>query len=468
MTGLVPRCARIAAALLITAISVWACPLAGAVSPPLVDDSLLPPPGPPAPPRSTKQWEQCFASAVAAGDDSVGAANQLKNVDLQAVWRFTRGAGQTVAVIDTGVSRHRLLPHLVAGGDYVFTGDGTDDCDGHGTIVAGIIGAAEDPAGDDGFTGVAPDSTIIAIRQSSHKFGPADQSGPGFGDVNTMAMAVRTAADMGATVINVSSVACVAAAAALDDRALGAALAYAVDVRNAVVVAAAGNVGGLGQCPDQNPPANPAHPGRPDWDTVKVVVSPAWYDEYVLTVGSVDQHGAPSRFTLAGPWVDVAAPGEAVVSLDPDGEGFVDTLPAFGSSMPIVGTSYAAPVVSGIAALVRARSPQLTARQVMQRIEDTAHRPPAGWDPFVGYGVVDALAAVSGDTTAKKVTAETGVPRAEAERAMPPPASSIPPDPRPRRVAFGGAAICVAVAVGAVAMTTSAGRSRRQQTVTRG
>ena len=57
-------------------------------------------------------------------------------------------------------------------------------------------------------------------------------------------MAVRTAADMGATVINVSSVACVSAADALDDRALGAALSYAVDIKNVVVVAAAGNVGG--------------------------------------------------------------------------------------------------------------------------------------------------------------------------------------------------------------------------------
>ena len=106
--------------------------------------------------------------------------------------------------------------------------------------------------------------------------------------------------------------------------------------------------------------------------------------------------------------MDVAAPGEGVVSLDADGEGLVDSLPVLGDSMPIVGTSYAAPVVSGIAALVRARSPHLTARQVMQRIKDTAHRPPAGWDPFVGHGVVDALAAVSGGTsTTAPMTIET-------------------------------------------------------------
>ena len=95
---------------------------------------------------------------------------------------------------------------------------------------------------------------IISIRQSSNKFGPAGEpSASGYGDVDTLAMAVRTAADMGATVINVSSVACVPVADALDDRALGAALAYAVDVKNVVVVAAAGNVGGPGQCPRAEP-----------------------------------------------------------------------------------------------------------------------------------------------------------------------------------------------------------------------
>ena len=183
---------------------------------------------------------------------------------MQDVWQLSRGAGQTVAVIDTGVSRHRLLPHLIPGGDYVSTGDGTADCDGHGTIVAGIIGASPEPDGDNAFSGIAPDATIIGIRQSSNRFRAADDpSGSGFGDVDTLAMAVRTAADVGATVINVSTVACLPAQGDLDDRALGAALAYAVDVKNVVVVAAAGNVGSSGQCPDQNPEADPADPASP-------------------------------------------------------------------------------------------------------------------------------------------------------------------------------------------------------------
>lgn len=454
------RSARIAAAIALTSASLWASAPALAVTPPPVDDALLPDPRPPAPPQATEQRQDCVVSTPARKKQA--ADEQLAPLDLPRAWSLSRGAGQTVAVIDTGVARHRLLPNLVPGGDYVHTGDGTDDCDGHGTVVAGIIGAADDPADGAEFSGVAPEATIIGIRQSSVKFAPAGQSAPGFGDVDTLAAAVRTAADMGASVINVSSIACVEASADLDDRALGAALAYAVDVKNVVVVAAAGNVGGLGQCPEQNLPSDPANPGQPDWASVKVVVSPAWYDDYVLTVGSTDRSGAPSRFTLAGPWVDVAAPGEGVVSLDADGEGLVDSLPVLGNSTPIVGTSYAAPVVSGIAALVRARSPHLTARQVMARITDTAHRPPAGWDPYVGHGVVDAVAAVSGGTATTNMVLPATETAGDGERTTKLPARGPEQDGSGRRIAFGGAGVCAAVVAAALAMTASLGRLRRK------
>jgi membrane-anchored mycosin MYCP len=444
--------ARLCLAGVLATVPVCAAPPAHAVTPPAVDDSFLPKPGPPTPPRPTRQQEGCVVAPPAGAD--IAEAGQLEGLDLKRVWQFTRGGGQTVAVIDTGVARHRLLPHLVPGGDYVHTDDGTADCDGHGTVVAGIIGAAPDsdaPA----FSGVAPDATIISIRQSSNKFRAVDDpSGSGFGDVDTLASAVRTAADMGATVINVSSVACLPIDGGLDDRPLGAALAYAVDVKNVVVVAAAGNVGGVGQCPEQNPATDPAQPGQPDWQRVRVVVSPAWYDDYVLTVGSVDAQGAPSSFSLAGPWVDVAAPGEGVVSLDADGEGLVSSLPTTGDPMPIAGTSYAAPVVTGVVALLRSRSPELTARQVMRRIEETARPPAAGWDPIVGHGVVDAAAAVGGDATTPPSRPITQSPRVA-------PPDATPDDRRPRRFAVGGAAVCLVISVAAITMTASAARLRR-------
>ncbi|BBY57497.1 type VII secretion-associated serine protease mycosin [Mycolicibacterium sarraceniae] len=426
MTNVGLRLATVAAVVLL-ASPHWAPP-AFAVTPPAIDNSLLPPPAPPAPPQPTEQREVC---AVPVGSQTALSATQLAGFDMPAIWRLTRGAGQRVAVIDTGIAAHRRLSNVIAGGDYVSAGEGTRDCDGHGTIVAGIIAAAPDPTDTTGFTGIAPEAALIAIRQSSNKFGPlADPSSRGFGDVATLAMAVRTAADMGASVINISSIAC--AETTLDDRTLGAALSYAVDVKDAVVVAAAGNVGGDGQCPRQNTATQPT-----------VIASPAWYDDYVLTVASIDSAGAPSEFSLHGPWVDAAAPGEHVVSLDPDGDGVIDTMPTPIGTASIAGTSYAAPLVSGLAALIRARFPRLSARQVMARIETSAHHPAGGWNTAVGAGVVDPLAALSDHTVSPSPLEPQ--PRGPA----------VPADPvrdRPHGIAATSAALCVAGLIAAASV----------------
>jgi membrane-anchored mycosin MYCP len=99
-------------------------------------------------------------------------------------------------------------------------------------------------------------------------------------------------------------------------------------------------------------------------------------------------------------------------------------------------------VVSGLAALIRSRFPKLTARQVMQRIKATAHHPPGGWDPRVGAGLVDVLAAVSTD--------------APESSAAPPPRAAVPirparvpapPDHSARNTAFIGATLCAGVLV---------------------
>lgn len=425
------RAGRLLAVSALTLAIAFGTPTARAVSPPDVDDRWLPKPARPASPWPTAQREVC---ATMTADSGPGRNRPANLGDLSAVWQLSRGAGQRVAVIDTGISRHRRLPDVVPGGDYVSTGDGTQDCDAHGTLVGGIIAATADSKSDS-FSGVAPEATLISIRQSSAKFAPTgDRSRIGVGDVDTMAMAVRTAADLGASVINISSVACTPAASAPDDRALGAALAYAVDVKNAVVVAAAGNTGGAGQCPPQR--------GDATWQTLTVTVSPAWYDDYVLTVGSVNADGTPSAFTLAGPWVDVAAPGAAVTSLAPE---------------PVSGTSYAAPVVSGVAALIRSRFPALTARQVMQRIKTTARHPPTGWDSLVGNGTVDPLAAITADTGAPADS--PGPSPAPAPIAAAPPVQ--PRDSRARDTALRGAALCLVALSVAAAAGAASGRLRR-------
>ncbi|EME21310.1 type VII secretion-associated serine protease mycosin [Rhodococcus triatomae] len=355
-------------------------------------------------------------------------------LDLEAVWPLSTGAGQLVAVIDTGVEPHPRLPGLMPGWDFVTAGDGTADCDAHGTLVAGIIAASR--SGSTGFAGVAPDARILTIRQSSNiyrRVGPDrdtdGQNARGVGTLTTLASAIRLAADRGATVINISEVACVAPGAG-ENLALGAAIDYAARVRDAVIVAAAGNLGG--PCAEPNPPLDPAHPHADPWDDVSTVATPAWFDDQVLAVGSVNPDGSPSSFTLAGPWVDVAAPGTGITSLDPrrlQENALTDSV----NGGPVEGTSFAAPYVAGTAALVRARHPEMSAAQVIARIENTAHAPAGGWDPFVGHGVVDAVAAVTATGPA--------VPAEPQSVAVPVPDPVPPRDTGPRTVAVGGVAV---------------------------
>jgi membrane-anchored mycosin MYCP len=187
-------------------------------------------------------------------------------------------------------------------------------------------------------------------------------------------------------------------------------------------------------------------------------VSPAWYDDYVLTVGSVNVRGEPSAFSMAGPWVDVAAPGEGVVSLSSTGNGLANAVDGQHGSTPLSGTSYAAPVVAGLAALIRSRFPTWTARQVMQRIKATAHHPPAGWDPLVGAGLVDVLAAVSTDTPIAPPAppARTSAPIVEPSRVK-------LPDHRARNTAFIGAGISGGLLAVMLALGATWTRLRRTQ-----
>ncbi|QRE82089.1 type VII secretion-associated serine protease mycosin [Rhodococcus ruber] len=439
-------------ALVLTTSSFGTAPFAGAQPPP-ADAGSLPPPAAPGPVDDTAQRSPC--TTVATVDDTASIPEPQRLLDFPAVWPLTRGAGQLVAVIDTGVGRNARLPGLVPGGDYVSSGDGTQDCDAHGTLVAGLVAAR--PVAGSGFAGDAPDARILTVRQSSRHFSAhrpdADdqdaRTSPGYGNVRTMAMAVRHAADRGATVINISEVACAPAAEGIDDPELGAAVRYATEVKDAVVVAAAGNV--EERCRGSNPHGlDPLRPGEDPWRAVTTVASPAWYDDYVLTVGSVEPDGSPSSFSLPGPWVDVAAPGSGVVSLHPTADGLVDAYRGAQGPIPLSGTSFAAPLVSATVALVRARFPHLDARAVALRIEATAHAPAEGWNPRVGHGVIDPFAAVTAPWTEERPQ----VPRSVAVASPAPPA---PTDQRPRNVAVVAATV-VLVIVGATASL----RRRRQ------
>jgi membrane-anchored mycosin MYCP len=318
------------------------------------------------------------------------------------------------------------------------------------------------PGAPDGVGGVAPHARIISIRQSSRAY---ELEKPGGGDmearkkagtVASLASAIVHAANMGAKVINVSVTACISAADPLDQSAIGAAVWYAATVKDAVIVAAAGNEG-EDECA-QNPGFDPLDTSDPrDWHQVKTVSSPSWFSDYVLSVGAVDNTGAPVNKSLSGPWVAAAAPGVGIMGLSPQTGGPVNAYPPIRpgeKNMPFWGTSFSAAYVSGVAALVRAKYPALSAHQIINRILQTAHNPPRGVDNQVGYGVVDPVAAL----TFNVPPGDRLAPGAQS-RVIVPPAPAPPPDHRARTVALVFAGLVVA----AVVIASLVARARRER-----
>ena len=318
----VMRWAATLAVMLFVAAPALAPAPALAIDPPQVPPGP-PPTGPVAPLGPTEQKATCGVGAVLPGSQFQLRPSAAMMLNYAAAWRFSTGAGQKVAVIDTGVSPNPRLRALQPGGDYVSTSDGLVDCDAHGTLVAGLIAAAPSP--DDAFAGVAPDAAILSIRQNSESYsvqgsGPAQNDpnsiSPGYGNTQTLALAIVHAVDLGATVINLSEAACAPVGTGIDDAAVGQAIRYAFD-RNVVVVAAAGNISSQGLCSAQNEPRDPNLPLADAWNSVRTVASPAWFSDYVLTVGVGDAGRAAKRLLTSrtvggrgrtGRAVDVAEP----------------------------------------------------------------------------------------------------------------------------------------------------------------
>jgi len=274
---------------------------------------------------------------------------------LKPAHAIATGRNVKVAVIDTGVAPHpRLLPRLDAGADLLGEHNSLHDCDGHGTIVAGLIAGA---AGPDDYVGIAPDSTIISIRQTSAHTRDDDHGGT----LESLTTAIHRALDLGAQVINISVVSCVPGAlrthpdGAKLRQGLDAALRRAEEQRT-VVVAATGNIGT--NC-------------EPD-----SIVYPA-HSSTVLAVSAQDEPHTIAAYSIPPSGVLLSAPGTTPVGLSPD----VGEPPAsvFAAGMvteqgpsSFTGTSFAAPIVSGTAALLKERYPDDTALQIRARIIESA------------------------------------------------------------------------------------------------
>ncbi|MDI6944085.1 S8 family serine peptidase [Microbacterium barkeri] len=294
-------------------------------------------------------------------DDPIRSAEYwLEEYGIDEAWETTRGAGATIAVIDTGIAKGPVeFEGAVADGTDV-SGVGSEDGrtpvgvqdQNHGSYVASLA-AGRGTGEDTGMIGVAPEADLlsISIGFGSSAAVPFDEQ---------VAKAIVWAVDHGADVINLSFT-----TNTLDwDESWDDAFLYAFE-HDVVVVVAAGN--------------------RASGTTV--VGAPATIPG-VLAVAGVDTRGVASvGASTQGITIGVAAPSEQLLGVS-----------ATGDVVTWNGTSGAAPIVAGIAALVRSAHPDLDAANVINRIISTANRPPQVEDvpdPQYGYGLVDAEAAVS-------------------------------------------------------------------------
>lgn len=296
--------------------------------------------------------------ALAASADYIRNAEYwLTEYGIRQAWSVTQGQGVVIAVIDTGVDATvpDLAGALLPGADFSGIGDsrGWAPVGGenavHGTLVASLA-AGRGTGTNEGVIGAAPAAMILPLSISL-----SDSS---IDSDTQIAEAVRYAVDRGAKVINMSLTRnTLDWPTSWDD-----AFLYAAE-HDVVVVAAAGNRG----------------------SGTTVVGAPATMPG-VLTVAGVDRQGQASfDASSQGITIAIAAPSEELVGAAPGG-----------SYRAWSGTSGAAPIVSGIVALVRAAHPELDAANVINRIVATAHdRGDSGYDPYYGYGLIDAAAAVS-------------------------------------------------------------------------
>ncbi|WP_405750104.1 type VII secretion-associated serine protease mycosin [Streptomyces sp. NBC_00012] len=386
-------------------------------------------------PAAAEDSTQCtFGSKMYAGRPW-----SLQRVLMDELWKQSTGKGVRVAVIDTGVdiknpqlkgavdtrSGRNFLDKDIKdeSGNKIERGkeDGTTDTVGHGTKVAGIIAARE--VKGTGFTGLAPDATIIPLQQNDAE---------GHGTAKTLADAITYAADVAhADVINISQDTANAVEPAIVlKQAVDAALAKEI-----VIVASAGN-DGLGGNIKKTYPAS--YPG-------------------VLAVAASDRNNERAAFSQSGDFVGVAAPGVDMISTVPGGGHCADN-----------GTSFSAPYVAGVAALIKAKHQDWTQEQIVAQIEQTAERSVAGHDHLVGWGVVDPVRALTeDDKPIEHPVAHEGVSKGEA----PTPAQlhlGETADERNARLAtyvvVGGAVLVAAIAGVAVAVRDARRRSTRRST----
>jgi len=267
--------------------------------------------------------------------------DHLRRIQAPTAWSTTVGSSNVVvAILDTGVdSNHEdLAANIVPGWNTYNNNSSTMDVSGHGTAVAGTAAAVSNNGV--GVASVCWSCRIMPIRVSDMT---------GYATYSAIANGLTWAADHGARVANISYI-------VSDSSAVTSAAQY-FQGKGGVVTSSAGNYSTFSNSPD-----NP----------------------YILTVSATDYFDVIYSYSNTGKNIDVAAPGDSVSTQM--GGGYVST----------GGTSYSAPIVAGVAALVMSVNPQLSGDQVQNIVKQSADDLGApGWDPIYGAGRVNAARAVS-------------------------------------------------------------------------
>lgn len=345
----------------VTRLGIGAALVAGFTLGALAPLSTAPQPAAAVPAADTSAPEACAPGAVAR---IPGPPPVLEALDATPGTLAYTGKGILVGVVDSGVdgTRPQLASAIAPGSTSLVTDgarpDGLGDPFGHGTAVAGVIAAR--PESGSGVTGIAPDANIVSIRVFSSDDDQAKKAGTG-PDADRLAAGITRATDLGAQVI------VVAMSDDVDSAALRAATenAYA---RGSLIVASAGNRGTTSVTTD-SPRYPGAYPGA-------------------LAVTAVTLSGRPTDDSIHGPHVDVAAPGQEVLTTATGAGDCVYSADAPSSSFS---TAYTA----GVAALLAEAYPEEGPEGWIYRLEATADRPnPDGRDDLIGWGRISPAAAL--------------------------------------------------------------------------
>jgi type VII secretion-associated serine protease mycosin len=370
------------------------------------------------------------AAAGARAVDTIRDSQQwvLNMMNVPTAWQVTTGQGVTIAVLDSGVVGDvtDLTGSVRPGPD--FTGLGTPPSDPtwgmHGTWMASIVAGHGHDGGGSGVMGIAPAAKVLSIRvipdHNDPRFKTYDKE-PESRIQQSLATAIRDAVDDGARVISMSI------GYAVPSGAVRAALLYAY-AKGAVVVASSGNSGADDESRNHGfaPVSFPAdYPG-------------------VVGVGAVNDTDSVANFSSANLSVLVAAPGVNVPAQGRDGQYWL-----------VSGTSPACALVAGVAALIKSQYPRLTPDLVVRALTSTTTaRPPGGYNVKVGFGTVDAAAAL---TAAGRLAGQRGADAAPASTVRfgggPAAVPHAPVSPR----GVGGLILFVILAVASLALAVAAG-----------